>query len=178
MVELEESKKNQIFAIFEEDNDDSDSSCSVSHSDYCTLLNKWLNTKKNEYISEGPNCESNKNLLEEKFDVLWVPLKNGVHANFSCDRITTPYDCSVLPELKTDLSVCFTVMGTTLITCFILYKISPLGQRVHYCLNEKKRIIQNVLPEASHKLLESFSENETLHSGDRRITIGYNSVEN
>ncbi|SBT86003.1 PIR protein [Plasmodium malariae] len=150
---------------------------SVSDTEHCELLNEWLSEKKNHYIFNGSSCENNIKLWEIYIEELWKELKNDTGDSFLCDRKTTNYSCSISLELKTILSVSFTLLGAFLITFFLLYKFSPLGPRIHNCLNKNKRIIENIIPEESYELLEKSSENENLYSENGRISIGYYSVE-
>ncbi|SBT00932.1 PIR Superfamily Protein [Plasmodium malariae] len=124
---------------------------SVSDTDYCELLNEWLNNKKNKYINEGSNCEENRQLWEEHIERFWEPIRKYVEDSFLCNRDTTPYNCSAspdlktatpdlktatpdlktatpdlktaTPDLKTALFVGFTLLGTFLITFYFLYKV-------------------------------------------------------
>ncbi|KAI4834122.1 PIR protein [Plasmodium brasilianum] len=48
---------------------------SINKDVFCSLLNEWLNSKKVEYISGKPDCESNTKLWEQKIEILWPKLK-------------------------------------------------------------------------------------------------------
>ncbi|KAI4839626.1 hypothetical protein MKS88_002183 [Plasmodium brasilianum] len=137
---------------------------------YCELLNEWLNQKKKHYIIEGSNCEENTKLWEEHIEKLWEPIRTYVDGSFLCNRVTTPYICSASPDLKTALSVGFTLLGTCLISFFFLYKFSPLGTWINNNINIKKRITKNIFSEESSGSLERSSKNG-------EITIGYHFVE-
>ncbi|SBT86415.1 PIR protein, pseudogene [Plasmodium malariae] len=150
----------------------------VSAPEYCGLLNEWLEKKKITYINEGPNCENSTILWEEIIEKLWEQLKNHAFDSFSCDRNKTIYNCHVSTELKSALSVGFTLMGIFLITLFIFYKFSPLGPRIRNRINNKRRTTQNIAPEVSGELLEISSENEISHCENGRFCIGYHSVKN
>ncbi|SBS98505.1 PIR Superfamily Protein [Plasmodium malariae] len=150
---------------------------SVSDTEHCELLNEWLNEKKNHYIFNGSSCENNIKLWEMYIEKLWELLKSDTGDIVLCDRKTTHYSCSISFELKTAISISITLLGAFLITFFLLYKFSPLGPRIHNCLNKNKRIIENIIPEESYELLEKSSENENLYSEKGRISIGYYSVE-
>ncbi|SBT88039.1 PIR protein [Plasmodium malariae] len=149
---------------------------SVNDVEYCYLLNEWLNKKQFKYISEGPNCENKTKLWEEKIEELWDPLIKLAYVNFSCERNKIVYNCSISSELKNTLSVCFTLLGIFLITFFFLYKFSPFGHRVDSCLNKKKRIKQNIVPECSCELTEGCYDNGESHSEKGRIRIHYHSA--
>ncbi|SBT85478.1 PIR protein [Plasmodium malariae] len=146
---------------------------SINKDDFCSLLNEWLNSKKIEYISGKSDCESNTELWEQKIEILWSKLKESVGEGESCERYKVTYNCSISPEFKTPITLCFMLLGIFLIIFFFLYKFSPLGSRIHNCLNRKKRILQNTVPEVSCKLLERSSENEISHFERERINIGY-----
>ncbi|KAI4833962.1 PIR protein [Plasmodium brasilianum] len=148
-------KKKDTLSILISDSDND----SVSDTEYCELLNEWLNEKKNHYIFNGSSCENNIKLWKMYIEKLWELLKNDTRDIFLCDRKTTHYSCSISLELKTAIS------------------FSPLGPRIHNLLNKNKRIIENIIPEESYELLERYCENENLHSENGRISIGYHSVE-
>ncbi|SBT85474.1 PIR protein [Plasmodium malariae] len=167
--------------------DCTDSECgsfSISDTDYCELLNEWLNNKKNKYIIEGSNCEDNTQLWEKHIEELWEQIKIYIKDMFLCERNKTIYTCSISPELKTAspdlktaspdlktaLSVGFTLLGTCLISFFFLYKFSPLGTWINNNINKKKRITKNIFSEESSGSLERSSKNG-------EITIGYHFVE-
>ncbi|SBS99927.1 hypothetical protein PMALA_073100 [Plasmodium malariae] len=126
-----------------------DESNSINKDDFCSLLNEWLNSKKVEYISGKPDCESNTKLWEQKIEILWPKLKQSVGDGESCERYKVTYNCFISPEFKTPITL------------------------IHNCLNRKKRILQNTVPEESCKLLERSSENEISHFERERINIGY-----
>ncbi|SBT87565.1 PIR protein [Plasmodium malariae] len=149
---------------------------SISETEYCDLLNEWLDQKKNEYINEGTNCESNTKLWEEKIENLWIPLMKNAYDSVSCHRKKSTYNCFILPEMKTSLSVGFTLLGTFIITFFILYKFSPFGHWIHNCLRKKRKTIQNIVPEDSYKLINESSYMGKSHTESGKIRISYGSV--
>ncbi|SBT85539.1 PIR protein [Plasmodium malariae] len=153
-------------------------SYSVSDTEYCGFLNEWLNREKIDYISSGSKCEGNIKLWEEYIEVLWKQLEKDIQDSYSCERNTTIYKCSISHEMKTALSVGFTLLGTFLITFYFLYKFSPIGPRIHSCRNKKKRITKNIVLGESCELLERYSENVISPTEDGRIRIGYNSAGN
>ncbi|KAI4838702.1 PIR protein [Plasmodium brasilianum] len=153
-------------------------SYSVSNTEYCDFLNEWLNKEKIDYIFSGSKCEGNIKLWEKYIEELWIQLEKDIEDRYSCKRNTTIYKCSVSPELKTALSVGFTLLGTFLITFYFLYKFSPIGLWIHNCLNKNKRITKNIVLEESCELLERSSENVISPTEDGRIRIGYNSAGN
>ncbi|SBS94520.1 PIR Superfamily Protein [Plasmodium malariae] len=138
----------------------------ISVDDYCELLNEWLNNKKYIYINEGSNCEENRQLWEKHIEGMWELLKTYLDNSFLCNRDTTPYICSASSDLKTALSVGFTFLGTCLISCFFLYKFSPLGPWINNNIKKKKRITKNIFSEESSGSFERSSKNG-------EITIGY-----
>ncbi|SBS96854.1 PIR Superfamily Protein [Plasmodium malariae] len=194
MAKLEGSKKDQILMHFEDEVELSDSSksftllnplkndnenlykigCKLDHN----YKNIELNKEKIDYISSGSKCKGNIKLWEEYIEVLWKQLEKDIQESYSCKRNTIIYKCSVSPELKTTLSVGFTLLGTFLITFYFLYKFSPIGPRIYSCLYKKKRIKKNIVLEELCELLERSSENVISPTEDGRIRIGYNSAGN
>ncbi|SBS98922.1 PIR Superfamily Protein, partial [Plasmodium malariae] len=154
-----------------------DGSESIDDNKYCVLLNEWLNKKAYEYIIKGSNCENNKKLWEEYIGKLWLTLKDDTGSCFSCNRNKITYDCSISPNLKTVLSVGFALLGSFLITLFVLYKFSPLGYRINNFLIKKKNKIQNTVQERSYESLQRTFKNGNSLSKRKSISIGYRSIE-
>ncbi|SBS98875.1 PIR Superfamily Protein [Plasmodium malariae] len=149
----------------------------INKDEFCGLLNEWINNKKYIYIFEGTNCENKTKFWEENIEKLWEQLKTNTGNEEGCERCKIFYNCSVSPEMKTSLSVGFTIFGILLITFFIFYKLGPIRSRIHNCLHKKKRKIENIVPEKSCELLEGSSKKGISFSENGSIALGYHSVE-
>ncbi|KAI4840202.1 PIR protein [Plasmodium brasilianum] len=160
MVGQKVSKKVKVFSHFDED-----------HESYDQQISALLSPLKKDHTNLYKiGCMLNNSIR------IKVALNSLISDSISETEKELTYNCFILPEMNTSLSVGFTLLGTFIITFFILYKFSPFGHWIHNCLRKKRKTIQNIVPEDSYKLINESSYMGKSHTESGKIRISYGSV--
>ncbi|SBS90784.1 PIR Superfamily Protein [Plasmodium ovale curtisi] len=138
-----------------------------TYNNICDYFNEWLNTKKDNYTSDGTLYENNK-LWDTYIEVLWVKLeddKKGGSNNIWCPRNPTKYECHI--SSKNPISVSFSL--------FLMFR--TIRSWIYRYITKKGTMSPFIDDEVSQEPLEN-SEHIGSQIFRRKINLVYNTEVN